>query len=218
LKTLNITNRTKVGRLSKRGSYDIETINNILDESFICHIAFNIEGSPCIIPIGYGRKDDMIYFHGSKNNRMLDALRRGEDICVSVTLTDGIVLARSAFHMSINYRSVIMYGKAVEVIGNAEKEEALRIISEHIIPGRWDDVRKPDEKELYGTSVFSFEINEASAKVRTGPPLDDKTDMDRKIWAGVLPLNVLAGVPVPDPNSLNEMPVPDYVTCYKKNT
>jgi uncharacterized protein len=216
LKNFEVTNRTKVNRLPKRGFYDRETIYKILDETFVCHIAFNIEGSPCIIPTGYGRSGDMVLFHGSKNNRMLNQLRTGGDICISVIVTDGIVLARSAFHMSINYKSVVMFGKAEEVIGNSEKEEALRLISEHIIPGRWNDVRKPDENELYGTSVFSFKINEASAKVRTGPPVDDKGDLNMKIWSGVLPLKIVPGEPVSDLSSQDEITTPDYVVNYKK--
>lgn len=211
MKNLTATRRTKVNRLPKRAAYDKDTIFKILDESFICHVGFKINGQAYIIPTAYGRKDDFIYIHGSKNSRMLKSFESGEDICVSVTLLDGIVLARSAFHHSINYRSVIIFGKPDEIKSQEEKSKALEIITEQIISGRWNDVRKPNEKELNATSVFSLRIDEASAKIRTGPPVDDKEDVNLNVWAGVLPLKIIAEEPVRNPDLRDDITLPDYI-------
>jgi nitroimidazol reductase NimA-like FMN-containing flavoprotein (pyridoxamine 5'-phosphate oxidase superfamily) len=217
LEKLNITNRTKVNRLPKRAVYDKETIHNILDETFICHVGFKIEGRVYIIPTAFGRKDDYIFIHGSKNSRMLNSIKTGEDVCISVILADGLVLARSAFHHSVNYRSVIIFSKGIEIIEPDKKTEALKVILEHIMPGRWDDVRCPNQKELNATSVFSFKLDEASAKIRTGPPIDDEEDLDLNVWAGILPLKVVPNEPVKDEGLNKGILTPDYIINYKKS-
>jgi len=216
LKNLNITNRTKVNRLPKRAAYDTETIYNILDETFICQVGFKIDGQVYIIPTAFGRKDDHIFIHGSKNSRMLNSIKKGEDVCISVTLADGLVLARSAFHHSINYRSVIIFSIGKENIEPDKKTEALKIILEHIIPGRWNDIRKPNQKELNATSVFSFKIDEASAKIRSGSIIDDKEDLDLNVWAGVLPLEVVPKEPVKDEGLNKSILLPEYIINYKR--
>lgn len=193
------TPRTRINRLPKRGDYSPETIYGILDEAFLCHVGFVVEGQPYVIPTGYGRAGDTLYLHGSAASRMLRTLAGGVDVCVTVTLLDGIVLARSAFHHSMNYRSVVMLGRAVPVEGEAEKTEALRVISENIVPGRWEHVRKPSAQELKATTVLALPIMEASAKIRTGSPVDEEEDYALDVWAGVLPLALRAGEPVPDP-------------------
>jgi len=206
------TPRTRINRLPKRGDYSRETIYSILDAAFLCHVGFVVEGQPYVIPTGYGRSGDTLYLHGSAASRMLRTLAGGVDVCVTVTLLDGIVLARSAFHHSMNYRSVVMLGRAVPVEGEAEKTEALRVISEQIAPGRWDHVRKPTQQELKATAVLALPIAEASAKIRTGPPVDEEEDYTLDVWAGVLPLKLRAGEPVPDPRlDAKCAEVPEYV-------
>jgi uncharacterized protein len=214
------TERTRVHRRPTRGDYSQETIHAILDAAFVCHAGFVVDGQPYVIPTGYGRGGDTLYLHGSAASRMLRTLAEGVDVCVTVTLVDGIVLARSAFHHSMNYRSVVVLGKARLIEDAAEKTEALRVISEHIIRGRWEDVRKPTAQELKATAVLALPIEEASAKVRTGPPLDDEEDYALDVWAGVLPLMVQAGDPVPDPRlgeglARGVRETPSYVTRYK---
>lgn len=211
MEKLNVTKRTKIKRLPKRASYFKNDIYNILDDSFICQIGFNIDGHVNIIPTLYGRKDDIFFIHGSKNSRMLKSFSSGEDICVSVTIIDGLVLARSAFHHSVNYRSVILYGKPEEVTGKEEKSNALSIIMEHIIPGRWNEIRKPNDKELNATSVFSIRIDEASAKIREGGPVDEKDDLDLDIWAGVIPIKLKYYEPSKDINLKEGIFVPAYL-------
>ncbi len=212
---LKITERTKVNRLPKRASYDRNVIYNILDSTFICHIAFNIEGQPYIIPIVYGRKDDKIYIHGLKTNRMFNSFNSGKDVCISVSLIDGIILARSAFHHSANYRSVIMFSKPELILDQNKKLEALKNIMEHFIPGRWEETRKPNEKELNATSVFSFKIDEASAKIREGGANDEPEDMVLNIWAGIIPLKITAGNPIKDENLSNNIELPHYLKEFK---
>src|SRR5687768_17447050 len=168
--------RTKVKRLPARGQYDRETINAVLDEGFICHVGFVVDGQPYVIPTGYARVNDVLYIHGSSASRMLRNLSKGVDVCVTVTLIDGLVLARSAFHHSINYRSVVILGKATLVEDPKEKDKALEALTEHIVPGRWADVRWPTELELKATTVLRLPIEEASAKVRSGDPKDDEED------------------------------------------
>lgn len=211
MKKLEITKRTKVNQLPKRAFYETEVIFKILDEAFVCQIAFDLEGHVNIIPTLYGRKNNMIFIHGSKKSRMLKSFLSGKDICVSVTIVDGLVLARSAFHHSINYRSVIIFGKPEEIIDKKEKTNALETIMERIIHGRWNEIRKPNEKELNMTSVFSLRIDEASAKVRSGPPADDKDDLNLNIWAGVIPFKIITSSPVKD-SSLNDgIILPTYI-------
>jgi nitroimidazol reductase NimA-like FMN-containing flavoprotein (pyridoxamine 5'-phosphate oxidase superfamily) len=211
------TKRTQVNRLPKRGDYSQETIHAILDAAFLCHVGFVVDGQPYVIPTGYGRVGDTLYIHGSAASRMLRNLEKGIDACVTVTLIDGIVLARAAFHHSMNYRSVVMLGKATLVEETEAKLEALRVISEQIVRGRWDDTRLPTAQELKATAVLSMPIDEASAKIRIGPPVDDEEDYGLDIWAGVLPLHMQAGEPVPDPRLAKpEQPPPAYLLNYKR--
>lgn len=193
---LPTTPRTQVKRLPKRAVYDRAEIYAILDEGFICHVGFVVEGQPYVIPTGYARRGDELLLHGSAASRMLRTLRGSVDVCVTVTLVDGLVLARSAFHHSMNYRSVMILGKACVVSDPAEKMDALRCFTNHVVPGRWDEVRQPTEAELKQTEVLALPIEEASAKIRKGPPLDDEADMALPVWAGVVPLRTVAGDPV----------------------
>ncbi|MGE5797358.1 MAG: pyridoxamine 5'-phosphate oxidase family protein [Ignavibacteria bacterium] len=217
---VHLTERTKIKTNAIRAVYDIESIIKIIDESFLCHIGFAIENQPFVIPVCYGRENDKIFFHGAKGSRMFHALRTGKEICVTISIVDGIVLARSAFNHTINYRSVVIFGKARELIDPAEKTNALNIITEHIIPGRWNDVRKPTDKELNATSIFTLKINEASAKVRTGPPLDDEDDLKLDVWAGVLPLKMVDEEPVKDDSikdiTNKDSDIPEYIRNYRK--
>lgn len=198
METFTPTDRTQVRRLAKRAVYDKAQIYSILDEGFICHVGFVVDGQPYVIPTGYARAGDQIYIHGSAASRMLRTLDQGVDICVTVTLVDGFVLARSAFHHSMNYRSVVVFGKARVVAGAEEKLAALRSFTNHIVPGRWEEVRRPNEQELKSTSVLALALDEVSAKVRTGPPIDDEEDYALPVWAGVVPLRAQAGEPLPD--------------------
>jgi nitroimidazol reductase NimA-like FMN-containing flavoprotein (pyridoxamine 5'-phosphate oxidase superfamily) len=210
------TERTRLRRLPKRGSFDRDTIYPILDEAFICHIGFVVDGQPYVIPTGYARIGDNLYIHGSSASRMLRNLAKGVDVCVTVTLLDGLVLARSAFHHSVNYRSVVILGKAELVEDTDEKNNALEGFTEHVIPGRWPEIRWPSELELKATSVLKLPIEEASAKIRTGDPKDDEEDYAMNIWAGVLPLTTSAGKPIDDSRLVNGLSVPDHVLNYKK--
>lgn len=210
------TDRTKLKRLPKRGHFDRETVYAILDEGFICHVGFAVDGKPFVIPTGYARVDDKLYIHGSQASRMLRSLAGGLDACVTVTIVDGLVLARSAFHHSMNYRSVLVFGRATLVDDPKEKYDALLALSEHIVRGRWADVREPNEQEMKQTTVLCLPIEEASAKIRTGPPLDDEEDYALPMWAGVVPLKLVAGEPVDDPRLPPEIPVPDYAAHYKR--
>lgn len=197
-----------VKRLPKRGFYDKETVFGILDQHFVCHLGWEVDGQPILIPTAFGRKGETIYVHGSSKSRTLSALADGRPLCMVVTHIDGLVMARSAFHHSMNYRSAIIYGHAHEIDGD-EKMEALRIVSEQILPGRWDEVRLPTELEMKATTVLAIEIDSASAKIRTGPPADDDEDYDLPIWAGVLPAYQTFGKPVVDPamrHNLSEPP------------
>jgi uncharacterized protein len=208
---MNPTKRTKLGRLPNRGSHETETIHAILDAAFLAHVGFQMEGQPFVIPTLYGRDEDKLYLHGSAASRMLRGLDTGIPACVCVTIVDGLVLARSAFHHSMNYRSVVAFGTARKIEGTEEKTRALRIISEHLIAGRWSDVRGPSDKELKATAVLEFSIEEASAKIRTGPPVDDEEDYSLPVWAGVLPLRMEAKPPVPDPRLAASIKLPNYV-------
>jgi nitroimidazol reductase NimA-like FMN-containing flavoprotein (pyridoxamine 5'-phosphate oxidase superfamily) len=190
--------RTQVRRLPDRGAYDRETIHAILDEGLVCHVGFVSEGQPFVIPMNYGRDGDRLFLHGSAASRLLRGLEAGWAVCLTVTLLDGLVLARSAFHHSMNFRSVVLFGRATPVSGPAEKVAALRVISEHVIPGRWDEVRPPSDRELAMTMVLEVPIDEASAKIRTGPPKDDPEDLSLPVWAGVLPLETIPSEPLRD--------------------
>jgi len=209
---LEQNDKTRVRRLPERGRYDRDTIDAILDEALICHVGFVVEGHPVVIPTIHTRVGDDLYFHGSPAAGMLRNLREGADACVNVTLVDGLVLARSAFHHSMNYRSVVVFGKAEEVTGREEKLRVLAALVEHVCRGRSADARGPNEKELKQTIVLRVPISEASAKVRTGPPGDEPEDYAMPIWAGVLPLTLTPGAPVPDNNAAT----PEYVTRYRR--
>lgn len=211
---LEQTSRTTVNRLPKRALYDREAIYAILDEALICHVGFVVEGQPYVIPTIHTRIDDALYFHGSAASRMLRTLREGIDACVTVTLLDGLVLARSAFHHSMNYRSVVVLGKATAVTDDDEKRRVLEALVEHVCRGRAADVRKPNESELKQTLALRLPIEEASAKVRTGPPIDDEEDYSLPVWAGVLPMALTPDAPVTDERSFAAMP--GYVAKYRR--
>jgi nitroimidazol reductase NimA-like FMN-containing flavoprotein (pyridoxamine 5'-phosphate oxidase superfamily) len=208
------TDRTTVRRLPKRGAYDGDTIRAILDEALICHVGFVVDGQPFVIPTIHTRVDDSLYFHGSAASRMLRSLRDGVEACVTVTLLDGLVLARSAFHHSMNYRSVVVIGRAELVTDDEEKREVLDALVEHVCRGRSADARKANPSELKQTMVLRLPIGEASAKIRTGPPIDDEEDYAMPIWAGVLPLRMTADSPVPDERNVGSEP--GYVTSYRR--
>jgi len=192
------TPRTRVVREPERAAYDRETVYQILDEGFLCHVGFAVEGQPFVMPTSYGRVESNLYIHGSAASRMLRQMKDGVAVCVTVTLLDGLVLARSIFNHSMNYRSVVILGKATLVDDPKEKIEALYSLSQHILPGRWDDSRQPNERELKATSVLRLPIEEFSAKVRVGPPVDDEPDYAFPTWAGVVPLEMVAGEPIDD--------------------
>jgi nitroimidazol reductase NimA-like FMN-containing flavoprotein (pyridoxamine 5'-phosphate oxidase superfamily) len=208
------TERSQVKRLPDRGAYDRETIYRILDDAFVCHVGFVVEGQPYVIPTNYGRSGDVLYVHGSPASRMLRTLSGGVPVCVTVTLIDGLVLARSGFHSSVNYRSVVILGRAMPVEDPKKKVAALAAFSEHVLRGRWKEIRPPLEQELRGTTVLELPLEEASAKIRTGPPKDDEADYTPPVWAGVLPLHVVADPPISDPRLKPGIPLPSYVSNF----
>ena len=210
------TERTTLKRLPKRGNYERETVNKILDEGFVCHVGFVVDGRPFVIPTGYGRSGDMLYIHGSAASRMLRTLREGIDVCVTVTLIDGLVLARSAFHHSMNYRSVVVFGRARVVEDEDEKMEVLRVFTDHIMRHRWEETREPNQNELRATLVLALPLEEASAKIRTGPPIDDEEDYALPVWAGVLPLHLTTGETIPDPRLNSDIELPQSVLNYRR--
>jgi nitroimidazol reductase NimA-like FMN-containing flavoprotein (pyridoxamine 5'-phosphate oxidase superfamily) len=210
------TARTRVVREPHRGVYDRGAAYEILDEGFICHVGFVADGQPFVIPTAYGRSGDNLYLHGSAASRMLRNLDRGVSVCVTVTLLEGLVLARSIFNHSMNYRSVVVLGTAVAVQDAKEKLEALKSLSEHILPGRWAESRQPNEKELKATLVMRLPIEEFSAKVRQGPPIDDEEDYSFPTWAGVIPLEMIPGPPINDPRLDPKTPIPAYARAYSR--
>src|SRR5215469_3955784 len=210
------TERTKVRRLPDRGKYDAESVYGILDEGFICHVGFVADGQPYVIPTGFGRVGDVLYIHGSAASRMLRTLAEGVQVCVTVTLIDGIVMARSGFHSSMNYRSVVILGSATQVEDRNEKLTALAAFSEQVMPGRWKDLRETTDAELKGTLVLKLPLREISAKVRTGPPKDDEEDYALPLWAGVVPLKLTASTPIDDPRLPKGIDPPDYARNYKR--
>ena len=212
----NPTARTRVVREPHRGVYDRKTAYQILDEGFICHVGFVVEGQPFVIPTGYGRAGDRLYIHGSAASRMLRRIDEGIAVCVTVTLLDGLVLARSIFNHSMNYRSVMILGTAVAVRDAEEKLRALRLLSEHILPGRWAESRQPTEKELKATLVMRLPIEEFSAKMRQGPPIDDEEDYGFPTWAGVVPLQIVSGKPIDDSRLGPDCRVPSYAASYSR--
>jgi uncharacterized protein len=210
------TQRTQVKRLPDRGAYDSETVHKILDEGLICHVGFSVDGQPYVIPTGFARVQDTLYIHGSAASRMLRTLSEGVQVCVTVTLLDGLVLARSAFHHSMNYRSVVMLGSATLVSDPAEKMKALEAFTEHIVRGRWNDVRLPTEAELKATAVLALPLAEVSAKIRQGPPKDDAEDYELPIWAGVVPLTITPAAPVADARLKPGLEPPAYAKKYSR--
>jgi uncharacterized protein len=210
------TPRTRLVREADRAVYDREAAYRILDEGFLCHVGFVAEGQPFVIPTSYGRKDDSLFIHGSAASRMLRTVKESVPVCITVTLLDGLVLARSIFNHSMNYRSVVVLGKATLIDDPAKKIEALRLLSEHIIPGRWADSRQPNERELKATSILRVPIEEFSAKVRKGPVVDDEEDYSFPTWAGVVPLNTVAGEPIDDSRLIPGFIAPSYVRPYSR--
>jgi uncharacterized protein len=210
------TDQNRVKRLPERGHYDRETIYHILDEALICHVGFVENGQPYVIPINFARVEDTILLHGAKASHLLKHVEAGQPVCVTVTMVDGLVLARSVFYHSVNYRSVVLFGSGRPVEEEQEKLAALEAITEHLIPGRWQEARLPSAKEMNATRVVSIRIDEASAKVRMGPPIDEQEDYTLPVWAGVLPLQEVTSSPVPDELLPEEVPVPAYVVGYSR--
>lgn len=194
-----LSERTRVRRMGKRGDYDEATVHAILDAAPVCHVGYVVDGQPYVTPTAHWRDGDHVYWHGSSASRMLRTLEGGVDVCVTASLLDGLVLARSGFHHSMNYRAVMALGRAELVGGETAKLHALRAFSDRLVPGRWETLRPPTAQELKATTILRLKLDEASAKVRTGPPVDDEEDYALPVWAGVLPLSVVAGEPVPDP-------------------
>src|ERR1700730_14591586 len=211
---MKLSKRTELRRIPDRGSHDWETINQILDAVFLASVGFCMDGQPFVIPTLYGRDGERLYLHGSAVSRTLRELETGIPTCVTVTLVDGLVLSRSAFDHSMKYRSVVAFGTARKVVDPEQKIKALRVISEHLIAGRWAQVRGPSDKELKATTVLEFLIEEASSKVRSGPPRDDESDYGLAVWAGVLPLEIKSRPPVPDDKLVAGVTVPEYVRSY----
>ena len=211
------TAKTRIKRLPQRGHYDRETIYRILDEALICHVGFVENGQPYIIPINFARVDDTIVLHGAKASRLLKHIEAGHPVCVEVTIVDGLVLARSVFHHSVNYRSVVLFGEGRMIEDEAEKLAALEAVTEHLIPGRWQEARLPNRKEMDATRVVSIRIDEASAKVRVGPPVDEEEDYDLPVWAGVLPIEQTTLSPIRDERQSKDIALPSYVSQYSRN-
>ena len=214
--TFTPTERTRVIREPHRGVYDRETIYKILDEGIVCHVGFSIDAQPFVIPTLYARVGDAIYFHGSAASRMLRGASTGVPVCIAVTLTDGLVLARSVFNHSMNYRSVVALGGATLVEEAGEKLKALRAFTEKILPGRWHDARQPNEKELKATSILKLPLTEVSAKIRSGPVQDDEEDYTLQVWAGIVPLHLQAQAPIRDERCDPSIPTPAYAANYKR--
>lgn len=212
---MSLTERSQLRRLPNRGSHEPEIIRAILDAAFLAHVGFQVNGQPFVIPTLYGREEDKLYLHGSAASRMLGELGASVHACVTVTLVDGLVLARSAFHHSMNYRSVVAFGAARKIDEPDQKTRALRAISEHLIAGRWNEIRGPSKKELKATAVLEFSIEEASAKIRQGQPVDDKDDYSLAVWAGIVPLKLEAKTPVPDSRLADAVDVPQYVLRFR---
>jgi len=214
MKNLQTTAGTRLKRLPERGHFDRETINKIIDDTFICHVGIMHENQAVVIPTICAREEDRLYIHGSSASRLLKTIEAGNKLCVTITNVDGLVLARSAFHHSLNYRSVVIFGRGNKIIKKDEKLAALKRISENIVPGRWTDVRAPNDKELKQTTVIFIPILEASAKVRSGPPGDDAEDYKLPVWAGVIPIQLDYGTPEPDPQLSRKIIMPPYLNFF----
>ena len=210
------TTRTKLKRIPKRGVFERASVYKILDEAFICHVGFVANNQPFVIPTSFARIGDRLMIHGSAASRMMRSLSEEIDVCVTATLVDGLVLARSAFHHSMNYRSVVVFGKAKVISDEQEKYEALKAFTEHIVPDRWSEIRPPTKNELKGTTVLALPLTEASAKIRTGNPVDDEEDYDLDVWAGVLPLNLTPGAPINDERLKDGISVPPNILNYRR--
>jgi len=207
-----ISNRSKVNRHRERGGYDKETIYRIIDEAYYCHVSFVVDEQPFIIPTIHVRIDDEIILHGAIASRLLKHVQTDNKVCIAITHLDGLVLARSVFHHSMNYRSVVLFGKGKLITDKTEKLIAVKAITDHLVPGRWDDARKPNQKELDSTSFVSIKIEDASAKIRTGTPVDDEKDYELPVWAGVIPISQIKNEPVVDPKVSKNINLPDYLT------
>lgn len=207
---MNKSVKSRVKRIPDRAVYDREAIYHILDRERLCHVGIIYNNYPVVIPTLYGRKDDHIYLHGASVSRLITEMEKNINVCISIANISGFVLARSAFHHSMNYESVVIFGKG-HLVADQEKEEALKIISDHILPGRWDEVRPPNRKELKATKVIKIQIEEISAKVRTGDPKDEKADMEPGVWAGVVPVNKSFGKPIADDIVKAGLPVPESI-------
>jgi hypothetical protein len=214
----SIDSRSEVNRIPSRAFYDKETIYEILDEALICYVGFVEDDHPFVIPFNYARKGNNILLHGAKDSRMIKNIQNGNEVCITVTLLDGLVLARSACMHGVNYRAVVLFGRGVPITEEKEKYEALKAVSEHLLPGRWKDIRKPTSEEVEDTAVVSVPIETASAKVMIGGPNDDPEDLDLPIWAGLVPLKLQALEPEPDPKRKADIAVPDYVTDFLKDS
>jgi len=210
------TDRSRVKRSPKRGHYDRETIYRILDEALICNVGFIERKQPYVIPINFARLDDTIVLHGAKASRLLKYIEAGHPVCVTATIVDGLVLARSVFNHSINFQSVVLFGKGYLVDDEQKKLAALEAITTHLLPGRWQDARLPNRKELNATCVVAIKIEDASAKIRTGPPVDDQEDYALSVWAGILPLQEMALSPVRDELLAENIPLPEYIAQYSR--
>jgi uncharacterized protein len=208
------TTRTTVRRHPERGDYERATIDAILDEALICHVGFVVDGQPFVIPTIHARDGDVLYIHGSPGSRMLRSLKGGIDVCVTVTLLDGLVLARSVYNHSMNYRSAVVLGRAREVTDRDEKLRAMKNVVDHVVPGRWAEARQPSDGEIKGTTILAVGLDEASAKVRSGPPTDDEDDLSFPVWAGVVPLELAPQPPVPEEGV--QEPVPPYLETYTR--
>jgi uncharacterized protein len=210
------TQHTTVKRHPERGVYDRATIDSILDEALICHLGFVTDGRPFVIPTIHARDGDTLYVHGSPGSRMLRTAKEGIDICVTVTLLDGLVLARSVYNHSMNYRSAVVLGRARELADVDEKLRAMERVVEHVVPGRWDDARRPNDGEIKGTTILALPLDEASAKIRSGPPTDDDADLEFPVWAGVIPLRLVPSDPLPAAG-IDDSP-PGYAVNYRRLT
>ena len=208
---LKKTERTKIARKPDRGRYDRETVHAIIDEALYCHVGIVVNERPVVIPTAHWRQGDKLYMHGSRVSRLMNVMAAGADVCVTVTLLDGLVLARSGFHHSMNYRSVVIFGAAVPIEGREAKLSAMRAFMERIAPGRWDELRPPTEKEIAATSIVALKLDEASAKLRAAPPSDDDADYAHPVWAGVVPVTEVLGEPVPDPRLAPGIALPAYL-------
>jgi nitroimidazol reductase NimA-like FMN-containing flavoprotein (pyridoxamine 5'-phosphate oxidase superfamily) len=216
MKHFTRTEKNRIKRLPRRGHYDHETIYRILDEALICHVGFVENEQPYVIPINFARVKDTIVLHGAKASRLHKHIAAGHPVCVEVTIVDGLVLARSVFHHSVNYRSVVLFGTGCAIEDEQEKLTALKAITDHLIPGRWQETRPPNRKEMNATSVVAIKIDEASAKVRIGPPVDDEEDYALPVWAGVLPLHEIPSAPIRDERLLESIALPEYIAGYSR--